>query len=197
MRLSSPAAARNTVPIGAALAEWLPVGGLVLEIASGSGEHAVAFARRFPGLCWQPSDPDPQARASIAEWREVEGPPNLLAPLAIDVCDPTWPVENADAVVSINMVHISPWEASIGLIDGAARVLGEQGVLILYGPWLVDGIETAPSNLAFDADLKARDPRWGLRRVRDFADAAAERGFALEDQRAMPANNRMLLFRRS
>ena len=197
MKLRSPAVARNTGPIGEVLSEWLPASGLVLEIASGSGEHALAFARRFSHLEWQPSDPDPQARESIAEWRETEEPANLLEPLAIDVRDPAWPIERADAVVAINMVHISPWAATLGLIDGAARVLAEKGALILYGPWLVDGTETAPSNLAFDADLKARDPRWGLRRVDDFADAAAERGFALEDQRAMPANNRMLLFRRS
>lgn len=196
MKLSSPAAARNIAPIGEVLAQWLPETGLVLEIASGSGEHALAFARRFPRLRWQPSDPDPQARASIADWREAEGPANLLAPIAIDVCDPKWPVKRADAVVAVNMVHISPWEASIGLIDGAARVLVEDRVLILYGPWLVDGIETAPSNLAFDADLKTRDPRWGLRRVSDFAVAAGERALLLADQRPMPANNHMLLFRK-
>jgi hypothetical protein len=188
---------RNREPIAAILADWLPPSGLVLEVASGSGEHALAFARRFPQLQWQPSDPDPQARASIAEWRESEGPANLLAPLKIDVRDPVWPIEQADAVVAINMVHISPWEVSLGLIDGAARVLGPGGALMLYGPWLVDDIETAPSNLAFDADLKARDSRWGLRRVADFAAAAVERDLALIDQRAMPANNRMLLFRRS
>lgn len=196
MKLSSPAVARNTGPIGDVLAEWLPARGLVLEIASGGGEHALAFAGRFPHLEWQPSDPDPQARDSIAEWREDEGPANLLAPIAIDVCDSVWSVERADAVVAINMVHISPWEASLGLLDGAARLLDEDCVLILYGPWLVEGIETAPSNIAFDADLKAREPRWGLRQVSDFAVVAVERGFVLADQRAMPANNRMLSFRR-
>ncbi|HMI40592.1 MAG TPA: DUF938 domain-containing protein [Sphingomicrobium sp.] len=197
MKLRSPSVARNTGPIGDVLAEWLPASGLVLEIASGSGEHALAFAKRFPRLEWQPSDPDAQARASIAEWRKAEGAANLFEPLAIDVCNSPWPVERADAVVSINMAHISRWEASLGLIDGAARVLATGGALILYGPWVVEGIETAPSNLAFDADLKARDPRWGLRQVADFADAASENGFALDDQRAMPANNRMLLFRRT
>jgi len=197
MRLRSPAAARNAKPIGDVLAEWLPASGLVLEIASGSGEHGLAFSRRFPNVRWQPSDPDPQALASIAGWREAEELPNLLEPLAIDVCDAAWPIEHADAVVAINMVHISPWEASLGLIDGAARVLGEDGVLILYGPWLVDGIDAAPSNLAFDADLKARDPHWGLRRVSTFAAAAALRGLFRADQRAMPANNLMLLFRRT
>lgn len=196
MKLSSPAAARNVSPIGEVLAEWLPDTGLVLEIAAGSGEHALAFSRRFPRLQWQPSDPDPQARASIAEWREAQGPSNLLEPLAIDVCDAHWPVARADAVVAINMVHISPWEASIGLIDGAAHVLGERGTLILYGPWIVEGIETAPSNLAFDADLRRRNPAWGLRRVCDFAAEAETRGFDLAAERRMPANNYMLLFSR-
>ena len=169
----------------------------MLEIASGTGEHAVAFARRFPNLEWYPSDSDPEALASISEWREANGPPNLRPPLPIDVCHRVWPVIQADAVVAINMVHISPWEASLGLLDGAARVLGPQGMLILYGPWLVDGLDTAPSNLAFDADLKARDPRWGLRQVNEFAVEAAQRGLTLADQRAMPANNRMLLFKRT
>ena len=196
VRRQAPAAARNVQPIGDVLADWLASDGLVLEIASGTGEHALAFGRRFPHLDWQPSDPDPAALASIAAWAE-QGPGNLNLPLLLDVRDLVWPVERADAVLCINMVHISPWEASIGLIDGAARVLGPEGVLILYGPWLVDGIETAPSNLAFDADLKARDPRWGLRRVGDFAAAAAERGLTLADQRAMPANNRILLFTRT
>ena len=197
MRLSSPAAARNIEPIGDVLEDWLPDEGLVLEIASGSGEHGLAFSRRFPRLQWQPSGPDPQARASIAEWRDADGPENLLAPLALDVCDPHWPIERADAVVAINMVHISPWEASIGLIDGAARVLPDEGVLILYGPWTVEGIETAPSNLAFDADLRRRNPAWGLRRVNDFAAEAEARGFELAGERRMPANNYMLLFTRA
>jgi hypothetical protein len=196
MKLRSPAAARNIAPIGDVLADWLPASGLILEIASGSGEHALAFARRFPNVEWQPSDPDPDARASIQEWREAEGPTNLLPPIALDVCDPIWPVGRADAVVAVNMVHISPWEASIGLIDGAARVLGEDGVLILYGPWIVEGIETAPSNLAFDADLRRRNPAWGLRRVSDFAVQAERRGFDLTGERRMPANNYMLLFTR-
>jgi len=197
MKFRSPAAARNTGSIGEVLDGWLPPSGLVLEIASGSGEHALAFARAFPQLQWQPSDPDPEARDSIESWREAEGPENLLPPIAIDVRDPTWPVERTDALVAINMVHISPWEASIGLIDGAVRVLAQDGVMILYGPWLVDGIDTAPSNLAFDLDLKARDPRWGLRRVSEFAAVASSRGLFLAEQRAMPANNRMLLFQRT
>ena len=197
MKLRSPAAARNTAPIGDVLADWLPTSGLVLEIASGSGEHALAFARRFPHLDWQPSDPDPDARASIEEWRAAEGPANLLPPISLDVCDPVWPIRRADAMVATNMVHISPWEASIGLIDGADRVLGEDGVLILYGPWIVEGIETEPSNLAFDSDLRRRNPAWGLRRVNDFAAEAELSGFHLAGERRMPANNYMLNFRRT
>ena len=196
MKLSSPAAARNTEPIRDVLAEWLPERGLVLETASGSGEHAVAFARACSHLEWQPSDPDQPARASIAAWRELEGPANLLAPLALDVREAQWPIDRADALVSINMVHISPWQASLGLLDGAARLLAPGAPLIFYGPWIVEGVETAPSNLAFDASLKSRDPRWGLRSLAAFAAEAATRGLILVDHRDMPANNVMLRFDR-
>jgi hypothetical protein len=197
LKLSSPAAQRNRQPIAAVLADWLPRGGLVLEVASGSGQHAAAFARAFPDLDWQPSDPDPDALSSIEAWRADSGLANLREPVILDAVAATWPVEQADAVLDINMVHISPWEAALGLLDGATRVLPAGGPLILYGPWLVDGVETAPSNLAFDADLKRRNPAWGLRRVEDFAREAEARGFALSEQRAMPANNRMLLFLRA
>ena len=126
----------------------------------------------------------------------AEGPANLRAPVALDAAAPGWPVERADAVLNVNMVHISPWAASLGLLDGAARVLGEGGRLILYGPWLEEGVAAAPSNLAFDRDLKGRDAAWGLRVVEEFASAAAERGLELVERRAMPANNLMLLFAR-
>jgi SAM-dependent methyltransferase len=178
------------------LADWLPRQGLVLEVASGAGEHAFFFAQAFPELDWQPSDPDPQALASIEAWRADSGLPNLREPVILDAASATWPVEQADAVLNINMAHISPWEASFGLLDGAARVLPPGGPLILYGPWLVLGVETAPSNLAFDADLKRRNPAWGLRRVEDFAREADARGLSLVKQRPMPANNRMLLLTR-
>lgn len=194
-RRQAPAAARNVGPIGDVLEEWLPAEGLVLEVASGTGEHALAFAERFPALTWQPSDPDPLALGSIAEWRK-DGPPNLLEPLELDAAAPDWPIGRADAVLNCNMVHISPWAAALGLLDGARRVLGEGGRLIVYGPWLEEGKEAAPSNLAFDRDLRARDTRWGLRTVEDFAEAAATRSFALVERRAMPANNLMLLFER-
>lgn len=196
MRRSSPSTQRNSGPIGEVLDEWLPKGGLVLEIASGAGEHALVFARRFQAIEWQPSDPDPDAINSIAAWRE-EGPENLRAPLRIDVRDGDWGVGRADAIVAINMVHISPWEAALGLIDGAALRLPAGGSLILYGPWIVPGEPTAPSNMAFDTDLRRRNPSWGLRRTDDFAVEARRRGLVLIEQRPMPANNRMLLFRRA
>ena len=195
-RRSAPAALRNREPIAEVLAQWLPERGLVLETASGSGEHAVYFAERFPDLEWQPSDLHPDALASIAAWLDESPLPNLRTPLIIDASSDDWPIDRADAVLSINMVHISPWESALGLLDGAARLLAPGAPLILYGPWLKDDVRTVESNIAFDADLKARDPRWGLRRVEDFAAAATERGFGLEATRAMPANNMMLLFRR-
>jgi hypothetical protein len=193
VRRQAPAAARNVGPIGDVLAEWLPPKGIVLEIASGTGEHALAFARRFPNLDWQPSDPDPEALSSIAAW-QAEGPPNLLPPLPLDVCETDWPVAEADAILCINMVHISPWESSLGLLDGARRLLAIDAPLILYGPWLEAEVEPAPSNVAFDQSLKARDPRWGLRLVEDFAAEAALRGFVLVGRQSMPANNLMLRF---
>ena len=194
-RRSAPAALRNREPIAEVLRDWLPSNGLVLEIASGTGEHAAFFAERFAGLEWQPSDIHPDALRSIGAWREESGLANLRQPLAIDAAKPDWPVDRADAVLSINMVHISPWASALGLIDGAARLLPPGGPLILYGPWLKDDIETAESNLAFDADLKRRDPEWGLRRVEEFASAASAKDLSLEDTRPMPANNLMLLLR--
>ena len=193
VKRQAPAAARNVGPIGDVLAEWLPKSGLVLEIASGTGEHALAFARRFPNLEWQPSDPDPQALASIAAWA-AEGPSNLRQPVPIDVRRPDWPVTTADAMLCINMVHISPWECSLGMLDGAERLLAQGAPLIMYGPWIQADIPTAPSNQAFDISLRDRDPRWGLRRVEDFAAEAAARGLRLAERRPMPSNNLMLRF---
>jgi hypothetical protein len=196
-RRSAPAALRNREPIAAVLGEWLPATGLVLEIASGSGEHAIHFAERFPDLEWQPSDVHPDALASIADWSDQARLPNLRAPLRIDAASADWPIDHAEAVLSINMVHISPWASALGLLDGAARILGPGAPLIMYGPWLKDDIATVESNLAFDADLKRRDAEWGLRRVEDFAEAAAARSLHLEATRPMPANNLMLLLRRA
>lgn len=194
-RRKAPAASRNVGPIGDALADWLPPDGLVLEVASGTGEHALAFARRFPALTWQASDADPLALSSIAAWQQG-GPCNLLTPVALDAGAAEWPIERADAILAINMVHISPWRSALGLLDGAARLLGEGARLILYGPWLEAGVAAAPSNLAFDEDLKARNPEWGLRVVEEFAAEAGRRGLQLIERRAMPANNLMLLFER-
>src|SRR5947209_9444366 len=193
-RRSAPAALRNREPIAEVLQEWLPGDGLVVEIASGTGEHATFFAERFPSLDWQPSDIHPDALASIAAWREASDLPNLRPPLTLDAAAQNWPIERADAILSVNMVHISRWASALGLLDGAARLLDRGAPLILYGPWLKEGLETAPRNLAFDADLKRRDPAWGLRRVEDFAAAAEQRGFALQAQRPMPANNLMLFW---
>lgn len=195
-RRSAPAALRNREPIADVLKGWLPATGTVLEIASGTGEHAVHFARAFPGLQWQPSDLHPDALRSIAAWRKVAGLLNLLEPVALDAASGTWPVARADAIVSINMVHISPWASALGLIEGAARLLAPGAPLMLYGPWLSDDVATAPGNLAFDADLKRRDAEWGLRKVEDFAAAAEQCGLALRETRAMPANNMMLLLTR-
>jgi hypothetical protein len=197
VRRSAPAATRNRRPIADMLIEWLPRTGVVLEIASGTGEHAAFFANEFPDLEWQPSDLHPDALASIAAWREETRLPNLRAPLVVDAASSDWPVSRADAILSINMVHISPWTSALGLLDAAQRLLAAGAPLILYGPWLKRGVETAPSNIAFDADLKRRDPQWGLRRVEDFAEAAESRGLFLEATRPMPANNMMLLIRRA
>ncbi len=195
-RRSAPAALRNREPIAQVLQEWLPQHGLVLEIASGTGEHAVYFAERFPNLEWQPTDVHPDALASIAAWREAARLPNVREALVLDASS-DWPISRADAVLSINMVHISPWTSALGLVAGAAQVLPRGGPLILYGPWLKDDMPTVESNLAFDQDLRSRDPEWGLRRVEDFAAAAAEQGLRLDQTRSMPANNLMLLLRRS
>ena len=188
----APATDRNRDAIRDVLARFLPATGTVLEIASGSGQHAVAFARAFPGLTWQPTDPDPTALASIAAWRAEAERPNLAAPLALNVTQP-WPVERADAIVCINMVHISPWEASLALFEHAGRVLATGAVLYLYGPYRFAGV-TAPSNEQFERSLVSRDPRWGIRDVSDLTAAAT--AFTLEETIAMPANNHSLVFRR-
>jgi hypothetical protein len=168
----------------------------VLEIASGTGEHAAFFAEHLPELEWQPSDVHPDALSSIAAWREAAGLTNLRAPIALDAAADEWPIDGADAILSINMVHISPWASALGLLAGAERLLSPGAPLILYGPWISDEAPTAPSNRAFDADLKRRNPQWGLRKVEEFAAAARQRGLDLVETRPMPANNLMLLLRR-
>lgn len=192
----APAAARNRDPILAVLRRVLPATGTVLEIASGTGEHAVHFAAALPGLVWQPSDPSEEARASVAAWSAAATLPNLRPPLDVDAAAPVWPVASADAIVSINMIHIAPWQACLGLMAGAGRLLPPGGPLVLYGPFNVDGRFTAPSNAAFDASLRARDPAWGIRDVADVAAAAEAHGLSLDERVEMPANNTMLVFRR-
>lgn len=193
--LIAPAVARNRDAILVVLREHLPASGLVLEVASGSGEHAVHFAAALPSLRWQPTDPAPRNRASIAAHARAAGLPNLLAPLDLDASAMAWPVARAEAVVAINMVHIAPWSATMGLLAGAAKVLSESGLLYLYGPYRREGRHTAPSNASFDADLRVRDPSWGVRDVEDVVRAALPHELRLEHQVAMPANNLSLLFR--
>jgi hypothetical protein len=196
MNRQAPAVARNRDPIAAVLAEELPPSGLVLEVASGTGEHAVHFARAFPAITWQPSDPDLAARQSIEAWRVEEALPNLNPPLDLDAASPAWPIERAHAVLCINMVHISPVSATEGLLAGSAGLLPTGAPLILYGPYLEDDVPTAPSNLDFDASLKARNPEWGLRSLAWLDASAAERGFGRTRRVAMPANNLTLVYRR-
>lgn len=193
----APATLRNRDAIAAVLADWLPASGTVLEVASGSGEHAVHFAAASPHLDWQPSDPDPAGLTSIAAWRAEAGLANLAPPLSLDAAAPDWPIDRADAILCINMVHISPWDAALGLFAGAARLLAPGAPLILYGPYIEPDVPTADSNLDFDANLRERDPAWGLRETQAVKGAAADAGFAFAERRAMPANNLMLLFRRT
>jgi len=194
--LASPSVARNRDPILAALCRVLPPTGTVLEIASGTGEHAVYFAAALPHLIWQPSDQDGKALRSIAAHRANSDLPNLLAPLSLDVAASGWPIEQADAVVAINMVHISPWRATQGLLAGAGRILPPGGVLYLYGAYKENGTHTAPSNEAFDADLRRRNPEWGVRDREAIAELAASHGLTLVARIPMPASNLSLVFRR-
>jgi len=195
-RLFSPAAERNCRPILDVLRQVLPGAGLVLEVASGGGQHAAFFAPHFPALTWQPSDADANARASIAAWAKTTGTGNFRPPIDLDAASSDWPLARADAVVCINMIHISPWAACLGLLRGAARILPPDGVLYLYGPFRRDGKHTAPSNTAFDADLKARNPEWGVRDVGEVGTAAAAAGFGPPSIIPMPANNLSVVFRR-
>ncbi|HEX4417311.1 MAG TPA: DUF938 domain-containing protein [Kofleriaceae bacterium] len=191
----APAAARNREPIREVLARELPAHGTVLEIASGSGEHAVDFARAFPALAWQPSDRSEAARASIAAWRAEAGLANLAPPLALDASEPGWPIAHAGAIVCINMIHIAPWQATLGLFAGAGRLLAPGGLLYLYGPYRFAGAFTAASNAEFDRSLRARDPQWGVRDAGELEAIARPHGLTLRATIAMPANNHSLVFR--
>lgn len=196
-RQHAPATLRNREAIAEVLRCELPRSGCVLEIASGTGEHVVFFAETFLALHWQPSDPSPEALASIAAYRAEYQGTNLAEPVMLDAAAPaSWPIASADAILCINMVHVSPWEATEGLFAGAAQLLGSSGApLILYGPYLEQGVETTPSNLEFDASLKARDPRWGLRQAEAMDRLAGQHGMGRSARYALPANNIMLVYR--
>jgi len=189
VRRTSPAALRNRGPILDVLRTVLPPTGTVLEIASGSGEHVVHFAAALPNLVWQPSDPSAEARKSTAAWLEAEARGNVLAPLDLDATAEDWPIDRAAAVIAINMVHISPWSATLGLLRHAARLLPAGGPLLLYGPYRRQLEALASGNAAFDADLRARNPAWGLRMLEDVVTEAGRAGFNLDRVVAMPANN--------
>ena len=193
----APATERNRDPILAVLVRVLPPRATVLEIASGTGQHAVFFAAALPALHWQPSDRDDELLASIAAWTRVERRENVAPPLRLDVTGSTWPVsEPFDAMFCANLIHIAPWAACEGLMHGAGKHLVPGGVLVLYGPFKIDGAHTAPSNAAFDADLRLRDPAWGVRDLEAVAATAARHGLDLEERIAMPANNQTLVFRK-
>jgi hypothetical protein len=210
-RQYAPATQRNREPILAVLRQVLPPTGSVLEISSGTGEHAVFFAPHIAPRFWQPSDPNPLALESIAAWRSHHPTPNLLPPLALDMCDPTWPVELEEwrqansssspepigAIVNINMIHIAPWAACLGLLAGASRILPLGGVLYLYGPYMQQGVATAPSNEQFDQSLRQRDPDWGLRSLEAVIAEAAAQGLELQQVVAMPANNLSVVFEKT
>lgn len=196
-RLDAPAAARNRDPILDVLRRVLPDTGLVLEIASGTGQHVVHFARALPALDWQPSEPDAGGRRSIAAWSAADGLANVRAPLDLDVIGGNWPIDAADAIVCINMIHIAPWAATLALMSGAGRILPAGGPLVLYGPFRRDGINTAPSNDRFDIDLKIRNAAWGIRDIADVTAEAEAAGLRLDEVVEMPANNLTVVFRKA
>jgi SAM-dependent methyltransferase len=195
-RFYYPHVTRNRDPILDVLRRVLPPDGLVLEIASGSGEHAAYFAEGLPTIRWQPTDLDPDVLASIAAHRAAAKAPNLLSPLRLDVSAETWPVERADAIVCCNMIHITPWSASEGLMVGVGRVLLPGGILYLYGPYKIGGRHIAPSNAAFDADLRRRNQQWGIRDLDEVTTLAAHHDLVREETVQMPANNLSVIFRR-
>ena len=194
-RLFAPATQRNREPILDVARQHFPKAGIVLEVAAGSGEHAVFLASHFPGLHWYPTDPDPKARNSINAWREHARAKNVSAAAELDVCSDRWPIERADVIVNINMIHVAPWQACIGLMRGAGRLLGAGGLLIMYGPYMIDGAHTAPSNEAFDQSLRSRNPAWGVRDFREVVAEAKVNGLQLTERIPMPANNFTLVFR--
>ncbi|MGZ3314486.1 MAG: DUF938 domain-containing protein [Caulobacteraceae bacterium] len=194
---TSPSTGRNRDPILGVLRHRLPENGLVVEVAAGAGEHAAYFAAALGGLQWQPTDADAEALASIEAWRQHANLDNLLPPLHLDAARPDeWPVKRADAIVTINMIHISPWSATTGLMAGASRALPPGGGLFLYGPFLERDVPTAPSNSEFDQSLRRRNPEWGIRSLDDLTALGARHGLSLSERIAMPANNLVLVFRK-
>ena len=193
-RLTAPSASRNRDPILAALSRHLPPAGLVLEVASGTGEHVAHFAAALPGLVWQPTDPDPERRASIDAW--ADGLPNVRPALTLDATMVPWPVREAAVVLCINMIHIAPEAATNGLLAGAASVLAPGGLLVLYGPFRRAGRPMEPGNAAFDVDLRGRNPDWGLRVLEDVAALAVDAGFGAPVIEEMPADNLLVVVRR-
>jgi SAM-dependent methyltransferase len=193
-RRHAPAAERNREPILAVLRRVLPRHGSVLEVASGTGQHVAHFAAALPDLVWQPSERDPESLPSIVAWSR--GLPNVLPPIVLDVTAEPWPIGTCDALFNANTIHIAPWDAGLALLRGAGRHLRPGGVLVLYGPYRIGGAHTAPSNDAFDADLRRRDPAWGVRDLEAVLDAAAAQGLRLVERVAMPANNQTLVLRR-
>lgn len=196
MKRHAPATARNREPLAEVLRAVLPDRGTLLEVASGTGEHAAWFAPLFPNLLWQPSDADPEALASIEAWQADSDAANLLPPVVLDAASGTWPLDRADAILCVNMVHISPWSATLGLLRGAGRLLPAGGPLVLYGPYRRAGVPTAPSNEAFDRSLRSSDPEWGLRELEEVAAEAEANGLCFERLFEMPANNLTAVFRK-
>jgi SAM-dependent methyltransferase len=194
--MSYPAPERNKAPILEVLRRVLPTRGAVLEIASGTGQHIVHFARELPDITWLPSDPEPEHRDSILARTAAAGLANIAPPLALDARARPWPVK-ADAILCINMIHIAPWEATLALLAEAGRLLPAAGVLYLYGPYRRDGRDTAPSNAEFDADLRRRNPAWGVRNLEDVQRHGADADLVLQEVVAMPANNFSVIFRRA
>lgn len=195
MRYHAPAADRNSAPILEVLRQVLPKAANVLELASGSGQHALYFSSHLPGVRWQPSDLSPEAIESIRSYRAEGDPERFLDPIQVDASAPPWGIRELDAILCINMIHISPWQASVGLFGGGATSLKPGGVLVTYGPYRFSGVFTAESNRAFDQDLKRRDPEWGVRDVDDLEGVANQHGFSLESTHSLPANNHALIWR--
>ncbi|MWV29465.1 DUF938 domain-containing protein [Aurantiacibacter rhizosphaerae] len=193
----APATLRNREPIREVLSDELGQDGVLLEIAAGTGEHAVYLSRAFPDWQWQPTDPDADALASIAAWRAEDGPPNLLPPVRLDASASEWPVARADAILCVNMTHISPIAASEGLFAGAGRLLSSGAPLLIYGPFIEADVQTSASNMQFDESLKARDPSWGLRELAWLDGLAAAEGFHRTARHAMPANNLTVVYRKT